>query len=70
MKCRSVKELSGTCLVSDGFFPQSDNIELANEYGIQVIASPMGSIRDREIIEKADKYGITFIDTGVRLFHH
>lgn len=65
-----LKELSGTCLVSDGYFPQSDTIDLANEYGVEVIASPMGSIRDREIIANADKYGITFIDTGVRLFHH
>ena len=65
-----LKNLSDTCLVSDGFFPQIDNIELANEYGIKFIASPMGSIRDKEIIETADKYGIAFIDTGVRLFHH
>jgi phosphoribosylaminoimidazolecarboxamide formyltransferase/IMP cyclohydrolase len=65
-----LKELSGTCLISDGFFPQSDNIELANDYGVQVIASPIGSIRDKEIIETADRCGITFINTGVRLFHH
>ena len=65
-----LKDLPGSCLLSDGFFPQVDNIELANEYGIKYIASPMGSIRDRDIIETADKYGITFVNTGVRLFHH
>ena len=65
-----LKDLSGTSLISDGFFPQVDNIELAHEFGIKFIASPMGSIRDREIIEKADQCGITFINTGVRLFHH
>lgn len=63
-------KLPNSCLVSDGFFPQVDNIELANKYGIKFIASPMGSIRDSEIIEVADKYGITFINTGIRLFHH
>lgn len=65
-----LNQLDGVCLISDGFFPQTDNIELAHKYGIKFIASPMGSIRDQEIIETADKYGITFINTGVRLFHH
>lgn len=65
-----LNQLDGVCLVSDGFFPQKDNIELAHQYGIKFIASPMGSIRDQEIIDTADKYGITFINTGVRLFHH
>lgn len=65
-----LNELDGVCLVSDGFFPQTDNIELAHKYGIKFIASPMGSIRDQEIIDTCDKYGITFINTGIRLFHH
>lgn len=65
-----LNQLPGTCLLSDGFFPQKDNIELAAQYGIKYIATPMGSIRDSEIIETADKLGITIINTGVRLFHH
>jgi phosphoribosylaminoimidazolecarboxamide formyltransferase / IMP cyclohydrolase len=65
-----LNELDGICLVSDGFFPQTDNIELAHRYGIKFIASPMGSIRDQDIIDAADHYGITFVNTGVRLFHH
>lgn len=65
-----LNSLDGVCLVSDGFFPQTDNIKLAHQYGIKFIASPMGSIRDKDIIEACDKYGITFINTGVRLFHH
>ncbi len=65
-----LSSVEGTCLISDGFFPQTDNIKLAHKYGIKFIASPMGSIRDQEIIETADKYGITFVNTGVRLFHH
>ena len=63
-------ELPGLCLCSDGFFPQTDNIELAHAYGVKYIASPMGSIRDPEIIKTCDSYGMVFIDTGVRLFHH
>ena len=65
-----LNELPNTCLLSDGFFPQIDNIELANQYGIKYIATPMGSIRDNEIVETANKYGITIINTGIRLFHH
>lgn len=65
-----LQQLPETCLLSDGFFPQKDNIELANKYGIKYIATPMGSIRDNEIIETANKYGITIINTGIRLFHH
>ncbi|WP_199898045.1 5-aminoimidazole-4-carboxamide ribonucleotide transformylase [Marinilabilia salmonicolor] len=36
-----LNELEGSCLISDGFFPQKDNIELAAKYGIQYIASPV-----------------------------
>jgi phosphoribosylaminoimidazolecarboxamide formyltransferase/IMP cyclohydrolase len=65
-----LNELPNTCMLSDGFFPQIDNIELAHQFGIKYIATPMGSIRDNEIIETANKYGITIINTGIRLFHH
>ncbi|MBI9097765.1 MAG: phosphoribosylaminoimidazolecarboxamide formyltransferase [Spirochaetaceae bacterium] len=65
-----LNELNDLCLCSDGFFPQIDNIELANQFGIKHIAAPMGSIKDKEIIETCEKYGMTFIDTGIRLFHH
>jgi phosphoribosylaminoimidazolecarboxamide formyltransferase/IMP cyclohydrolase len=65
-----LNQLEGSCLISDGFFPQKDNIELAAKYGIRYIASPVGSIRDQEIMDTAKKHGITFINIGVRLFHH
>lgn len=65
-----LNQLENSCMLSDGFFPQKDNIELAHKYGIRYIATPMGSIRDNEIIETANKYGITIINTGIRLFHH
>jgi phosphoribosylaminoimidazolecarboxamide formyltransferase/IMP cyclohydrolase len=65
-----LNKLDGSCLISDGFFPQKDNIELSAKYGIKYIASPIGSIRDPEIMDTAKKHGITFINIGVRLFHH
>jgi len=57
-------------LCSDGFFPQIDNIQLAHRYGVRYIAAPMGSIMDDEILRVCGDLGITFIDIGIRLFHH
>jgi AICAR transformylase/IMP cyclohydrolase PurH len=65
-----LNEIENLCLCSDGFFPQTDNIELAHQYGVQFIAAPMGSIKDEEIISLCNEIGITFIDIGTRLFHH
>ena len=66
----SLSELSDLCLCSDGFFPQTDNIEAAHRNGVRYIASPMGSIRDGDIIDLCNRLGIVFVNTGTRLFHH
>ncbi len=66
----SLAQCDDLCLCSDGFFPHKDNIEFAHKFGIKYIASPMGSIRDNDIIELCNQYGITFVNTGIRLFHH
>ena len=57
-------------LGSDAFFPFGDNIELAHKSGVEYIAQAGGSIRDDNVIETCDKYGIAMAFTGVRLFHH
>lgn len=57
-------------LGSDAFFPFGDNIERAKKSGVTVIAQPGGSIRDDNVIETCDKYGIAMAFTGTRLFHH
>jgi phosphoribosylaminoimidazolecarboxamide formyltransferase/IMP cyclohydrolase len=57
-------------LGSDAFFTFGDNIERAHKSGVQYIAQAGGSIRDDNVIETCDKYGITMAMTGVRLFHH
>lgn len=66
----SLGELGGISLCSDAFFPQKDNIDFAQRAGIGYIASPMGSIRDEEIIAACNSYAMSFVNTGVRLFHH
>ena len=57
-------------LGSDAFFPFGDNIERAHQSGVEYIAQAGGSVRDDNVIETCDKYGITMAFTGVRLFHH
>ena len=62
--------MSGVALGSDAFFPFGDNIERAHRSGVQYIAEPGGSIRDDNVIETCNKYGIAMAFTGMRLFHH
>ena len=62
--------VSGVSLGSDAFFPFGDNIERAKRSGVEYIIQPGGSIRDDNVIETCDKYGMTMAFNGVRLFHH
>lgn len=57
-------------LGSDAFFPFGDNIERAHKSGVKYVAEPGGSIRDDNVIEACDKYGMVMCFTGIRLFHH
>ena len=65
-----VARQSGVTVGSDAFFPFGDNVERARKSGVAYIAEPGGSIRDDNVIETANKYGITMAFTGQRLFHH
>ncbi len=62
--------MKGVSLGSDAFFPFGDNIERAHKSGVEYIAQPGGSIRDDNVIETCNKYGIAMAFTGLRLFHH
>ena len=57
-------------LGSDAFFPFGDNIERAHRSGVKYVAEPGGSIRDDNVIETCNKYGMAMCFTGIRLFHH
>ena len=58
------------CLGSDAFFPFGDNIERAHKSGVKYVAEPGGSVRDDNVIETCNKYGMVMSFTGIRLFHH
>ena len=63
-------ENTDVALGSDAFFPFGDNIERAHKSGVRYVAEPGGSIRDDNVIETCNKYGIVMCFTGERLFHH
>ncbi|EEI24460.1 bifunctional phosphoribosylaminoimidazolecarboxamide formyltransferase/IMP cyclohydrolase [Lentilactobacillus hilgardii] len=57
-------------MASDAFFPMDDCVEYAAQHDIKAIIQPGGSIRDKDSIAMADKYGIAMVTTGVRHFRH
>ncbi len=61
---------TNVALGSDAFFPFGDNIERAKRSGVRYVAQPGGSIRDDNVIETCNKYGMAMAFTGIRLFHH
>ena len=65
-----IAQQTGLSLGSDAFFPFGDNIERARKSGVTYVAEPGGSIRDDNVIETANRYGMAVAFTGMRLFHH
>lgn len=63
-------QMQGVSLASDAFFPFGDNIERAHKSGVSYIVEPGGSIRDDNVIETCNRYNMTLVFNGVRLFHH
>lgn len=62
--------IKGVALGSDAFFPFGDSIERAHMSGVSYVVEPGGSVRDDNVIETCDKYGMVMAFNGVRLFHH
>lgn len=60
----------GTAIASDAFFPFADGVEAAAEAGASCVIQPGGSIRDKEVIEAADKLDLAMVFTGNRHFRH
>ena len=69
-KAKWLKTATSVSLGSDAFFPFGDNIERAHKSGVSYVAQSGGSIRDDNVIETADKYGMFMAMTHIRLFHH
>ena len=63
-------DLKDAVVASDGFFPAIDNIKAAASAGITAIIQPGGSIKDKDVIDEANKYKIAMITTSIRHFKH
>lgn len=64
------EKLEGAALASDGFFPSTDSIEICAKAGIRAVISPSGSVKDYDVIEAANKLGISLVFTEERCFAH
>ncbi len=64
--------LKGTALVSDGFFPFRDGVDVAMAEGVTAIAQPGGSLRDHEVITAVNEASpqVAMVFTGQRSFKH
>ena len=64
------KNLYNSIAASDAFFPFADGIKTLINAGVRIIVQPGGSIRDKEVIEAANKAKIKMVFTGIRHFNH
>ena len=62
--------LKGSAVASDAFLPFPDTLEVAAEAGATALVQPGGSIRDKEVIEAANRLHMAMVFTGVRYFRH
>lgn len=60
----------GSAVASDAFFPFADGLDAAIEAGATAVIQPGGSMRDDEVIARADEAGLAMVFTGVRHFRH
>ena len=67
---RAGDKAKGAVMASDAFFPFPDSIEEAAKHGIAAVIQPGGSIRDADVVRRADDLGISMLTTGVRGFRH
>lgn len=63
-------DLGGAAAASDAFFPFPDGLEALAQAGIRAVVQPGGSIRDRQVVEAADRLGVAMVFTGRRHFRH
>jgi phosphoribosylaminoimidazolecarboxamide formyltransferase/IMP cyclohydrolase len=62
--------LVGAAMVSDGFFPFRDGVDVGLREGVTAVIQPGGSLNDHEVIEACNEAGATMAFTGQRSFRH
>lgn len=61
---------AGGACASDAFYPFADGVEAAAEAGVAVVVQPGGSVRDPDVIARADELGLAMLFTAERQFKH
>ena len=69
-KYQGTEELEGSVMSSDGFFPFEDGVEVAAAAGVKAIIAPAGSLRDADVIKRANELGVALIHAPERIFSH
>ena len=69
-KYKGVAGLDGSIMASDGFFPFEDAVEVAASAGITAVISPAGSLRDADVIKRANELGVALLHAPERIFSH
>lgn len=64
------ENIKGSVMASDAFFPFADALEMAAENGVVAFSQPGGSLKDDEVIARADELGVSMVFTGRRYFRH
>ncbi|HUI84431.1 MAG TPA: bifunctional phosphoribosylaminoimidazolecarboxamide formyltransferase/IMP cyclohydrolase [Candidatus Binatia bacterium] len=67
---KSVLGIKGSVAASDAFFPFPDGVEEIAKAGATAVIQPGGSVRDKEVIDAANRLGLAMVLTGVRHFRH
>jgi phosphoribosylaminoimidazolecarboxamide formyltransferase/IMP cyclohydrolase len=62
--------LIGAAMISDGFFPFRDGVDVGLEEGVTAVVQPGGSVNDHEVIQACNESGATMVFTGQRSFRH
>ena len=69
-KYKGTGTLKGAVMSSDGFFPFEDGVEVAAAAGISAIIAPAGSLRDADVIRRANELGVALFHAPERIFSH
>jgi len=65
-----IGRFEGISLSSDAFIPFRDNIDRASRSHVQYVAHAGQALRDTDVLDAANEYGMVVFQTGLRLFTH
>ena len=70
LKYEGEEDIQGSVMSSDGFFPFSDGVETAAAAGVTAVIAPAGSLKDADVIKRANELGVALFHAPERIFSH